>query len=184
MGIQLCSQGNTLPLAFQVQRNVIGIGAVGEVYHVVGLVYDAVRTIISPCLGIVGSTNILIDQHTRTYLVFGHFHVGAISTVGLHHVLVEVFVNVLEGTEHADALHTPQAEVCAVSIGNLTIDIVVLPVHHLHLIVGNACIQADAVLEVLANLVAPGQRELPTPVVYLTQIGSSTTGTYRGGNFL
>ena len=59
-----------------------------------------------------------------------------------------------------------------------------LEVHHLHLVVAVAGVDADLVLEVLADLVAPGQRELPAPVVHLTAVHRCRLRTDGSGHIL
>ena len=156
----------------------VRIGAVRQTNLVVVTVHDTVGTGILACLGIICATYILEYQHTGTDLVLGHAHIRGDV------ILCEVLLNVLERTEHADALHTPQTDVCTVASLDGPVDILCGEVHVQHFVVVVACAQTDAVLEVLADFVAPGQRELPTPAVHLTDVGRGRLRTYGGRHCL
>ena len=70
------------------------------------------------------------------------------------------------------------------TVGNLAIDILVFPVHVEHFVVRVARVDTHVVFEVLANLVAPGYRELVTPVVHLAKVGRSRLCAHGRGDVL
>lgn len=112
-----------------------------------------------------------------TNLILGHTHIRGDV------VLVEVLLNVLERTEHTDALHTPGSDICTSTVYDLTIDIVILEVHNQYLVVVETSVQSNLVLEVLTNLVTPVDAEFPTPAVHLTKVGGSRLCT-NGGRYV
>ena len=156
----------------------VGVRAIAQAHLVVVLINYTVRTVVGSCLCIVGSAYIFIYQHTRTNLVLAHTHVRGDV------VLLEVFLNILERTEHTDTLHSPSTDVCTTALGNLAIDIIFCEVHYEHLVVVVTSVQTDTILEVFTNLVAPGDAKFPTPVVHLTKVLRSCLRSDRSRNLL
>ena len=138
-----------------------------ELHLIVVGIDDAIRTIISDItvlIGMLGTTHILIDEHTRTHLVLRQSHVRRDM------VFLEILIDILETTEHAEALHTPQAQIGTMTVDELAIDILCLPVHVVDSIVAVAGVDTYLISEVLADLVAPGKRELVAPGVELATV--------------
>ena len=72
-------------------------------------------------------------------------------------VFLEVFVDVLERTEHSDALHAPCTDVGTSVLLNLAVHVVWIEAHIQHLVVGIAGVDVYMILEVLTDLITPSE---------------------------